>query len=291
MRTNHQRILVALSFEAGRDAAFERGLALARASGAELYLLHAVPATLPYSHRARERLHRSVELLERAAAAGVRARTAEQQGDPAEIILLHADNRAVDMIVMGTEQRAGWARWRRRSVAERVLSDTTRPTLVVRDDGGAGGVGFASILVAVDLTPASRAVIETTLRLAGGERRQLSVVHAVDVVDAVGDAWMVPDYRERVLDQARRQLELAIPPNLDDVTVDVATGLAADTIAVHAAEVDADLIAIGKRERFMQLGSTAVRLLRKTNRALLVVPSDVSASLVDDDVSVHDRAA
>ena len=38
-----KRILVAINSPNGRDAAFERALALARASGAELYLLHAVP--------------------------------------------------------------------------------------------------------------------------------------------------------------------------------------------------------------------------------------------------------
>ena len=39
---NHKRILVALSLTDGPDPAFERALALAKASGAELYLLHAV---------------------------------------------------------------------------------------------------------------------------------------------------------------------------------------------------------------------------------------------------------
>ena len=38
-----KRILVAINSPNGRDAAFERALALARSSGAELYLLHAVP--------------------------------------------------------------------------------------------------------------------------------------------------------------------------------------------------------------------------------------------------------
>lgn len=85
--TNHKRILVALSLSEGRDAAFERGLALAVASGAELYLLHAVPADHTFSHQAGERLRRATELRRRAAAAGVSVLTVEQRGDPAEIIL------------------------------------------------------------------------------------------------------------------------------------------------------------------------------------------------------------
>jgi hypothetical protein len=61
-----KRILVAASLTTGRDAAFERGLALARASGAEMYLLHAVPAHDAFSADAMHRLERIDELRSRA---------------------------------------------------------------------------------------------------------------------------------------------------------------------------------------------------------------------------------
>jgi nucleotide-binding universal stress UspA family protein len=108
----HKRLLVPLSLSDGRDVAFEHALAMATAWSAELYLLHAVPADERFSYRATERLQRSKELRERAEAAGVSAQWVEQHGDPAEIIVLHADARAVDLIVIGTERRTGWARWR-----------------------------------------------------------------------------------------------------------------------------------------------------------------------------------
>src|SRR5688572_2160630 len=128
--TSHKRLLVPLSLPDGPDVAFERALAMAKAWGSEMYLLHAVPAYERFSYRAAERLQRSKELRERAAAAGVSAQSVEQHGDPAEIIVLHADARAVDLIVIGTDRRTGWARWRQRSVAESVLRRTKRPTLV-----------------------------------------------------------------------------------------------------------------------------------------------------------------
>src|SRR5690242_428169 len=99
-----KRILVAASLTDGRDAAFERGLALARASGAELYVLHAVPATDAFSVGAPHRLKRAAELRRRAEDAGVAVRTVEQHGDPAEIIELHASTRAADLIVMGADR-------------------------------------------------------------------------------------------------------------------------------------------------------------------------------------------
>jgi nucleotide-binding universal stress UspA family protein len=142
---NHNRILVARSLTDGRDPAFERALALAKTSGAELYLLHAVPANQPFSLSGAERLQRWAELRKSVEAAGVSAQAVEQHGDPAEIIMLHADAQPVDLVVTGTEHRIGWARLRQRSVAERVLRRTKRPTLVVRGDTGDGSA-FENLL-------------------------------------------------------------------------------------------------------------------------------------------------
>jgi nucleotide-binding universal stress UspA family protein len=296
---NHNRILVALSLTGGSDPAFERGLALAKTSGAELYLLHAVPANRPYSFRAAERLRRSAELRKRADAAGVSAQTVEQHGDPAEIIVLHADARPVDFIVMGTERRSGWARLRQRSVAERVLRRTKRPTLVVRSNDTGDGSAFENVLVAIDLSPASTALIDTALQLAGGDARQVTLLHAVNSLEAAGAVrnrarWMVPEYRGYVLDEARRQLEDVMPRGVGtDVKVQsrVASGPATEAIAAQAADVNADLIVMGRSTRFMHLGSTAVRILRHTDRALLIVPPTTLAEPIDIEASVHQRAA
>ena len=295
----HKRILVALSSMDGRDAAFERALALARKSGAELYLLHAVPASQPFSFRAAERLRRSAELRARAHAAGVSAQTFEQHGDPAEIIVLHAAARPLDLIVMGTERRSGWARLRQPSVAERVLRRTTRPTLVVRSDDTGDGSVFENILVATDLSPASTALIDTALQLSEGAAPQLTVIHAVDTIEPRGAfrhraRWMVPEYRGYVLGEARRQLEAVMAQAAGtDVKpqVRVAAGPAAETIAAHAADVGADLIVMGRRPRFLHLGSTAVRILRNTDRALLIVAPTESAQTIAAEQSTQQRAA
>ena len=61
-----KRILVAINSTDGRDAAFERALMLAQSSGAELHLLHAVPANQPFSFHAAERLKRMANLRQRA---------------------------------------------------------------------------------------------------------------------------------------------------------------------------------------------------------------------------------
>jgi nucleotide-binding universal stress UspA family protein len=286
-----KRILVALSLSDGRDAAFERALVLAKASGAELYLLHAIPAGQPFSYGAAERLRRSTALRQRAEAAGVTARTHEQEGDPAEIIVLHADARSVDLVVLGRDQRAGWARWRQRSVAEHVLRRTKRPTLVVgRND--TGDTVYENVLVAVDMSTASTSVLAAALQWSGGAARQATVIHAIDGFSATGDGWMVPEYRGWVLGEARRELVELVQPNVvGDVKVRVAAGPAASAIRVHAADVNADLIVMGRSKRFMHLGSIAIRVLRRTDRALLVIPPSATQQAIGAQRSVYPRAA
>jgi nucleotide-binding universal stress UspA family protein len=295
----HNRILVALNLADGRDPAFERALALAKTSGAELYLLHAVPADQPFSFRAEERLQRAAACRERAEAAGVSAQTVEQHGDPAEIIVLHADARPVDLIVMGSERRSGWARFRQPSVAERVLRRTKRPTLVVPSDDKADGAAFESVLVAVDLSPASRTLVEKAMDLLGGGIRHLTAIHAVDEIQPAGALrnrarWLVPEYRGYVLGEARRRLMAVMPRSVGGAVqqrLRVDGGAAPETIRAYAVDVNADLIVMGRSKRFMHLGSTAVRILRNTDRALLVIPPTAAAQAVDPEEAVYKRAA
>ena len=273
-----KRILVAINSPNGRDAAFERALALARSSGAELYLLHAVPANQLFSFRAAERLERMVDMRKRAEDAGVPVHTVEQHGDPAEIIELHADARGVDLVVMGGEVRRGWG-GQRSLVAERVIRRTSVPALVVASDPPDSPTSFRNVLVAVDLSAGSKEVLRAAIGLTADEAVQLTVMHTVKGVEAA-DAfrsparWKVPEYRTHVLDDARRTLAAvvsAVPAGVD-TRVRVATGSAARTILEHAADVHADLVVVGRSRGFKMLGSTALRVLRRNDRALLVIP-------------------
>ena len=216
-----KRILVAINSPNGRDAAFERALALAQSSGAELYLLHAVPVNQPFSFHAAERLERMADMRQRAENAGVRVQTVEQHGDPAEIIELHANARGVDLIVMGGEARLGWGR-HRSLVAERVIRRTNVPTLVVPSDAPDSPTAFRNVLVAVDLSAGSKDVLRGAIGLTADEAVQLTVMHTVKEVESAdtvrSPAWMVPEYRTHVLEDALRTLEAvvsAVAANVD----------------------------------------------------------------------------
>ena len=292
---NSKRILVAASLTDGRDAAFERGLALARAAGAEMYLLHAIPANQPFSFGATDRLERTAELRSRGEQAGVIVQTAEQHGDPAEIIELHANARDVDLIVMGADRTLG-SRWLRRpSIAERVLRRTTKPTLIVPIDDDAES-RFGNVLVAVDLISASKTIVDYAVQLRGGDPPRLTVVHAARAIESAAAVqsparWMVPEYRAYVLEDARRQVEAIVAhvPSALDTRVQMATGSHAKAIVEEAAAINADLVVVGRSGRFRPLGSTALRVLRDNKRALLVVP--VMEALRTSERAEHYRPA
>ena len=275
---NLKRILVAVNSLNGRDAAFERALVLAQESAAELYVLHAVPASQPFSFRAAERLERMADMRRRAQGLGVAVQTVEQHGDAAEIIELHADTRNVDLIVMGSEAHRGWGR--RSLVAERVIRRTNVPTLVVASDAYETSVAFQNVLVAVDLSPASKDVLSAAIDFTSGAAVQLTVVHTVKTVEAADAVqsparWMVPEYRTHLLEDARHTLEAVVAATSASVdALKVSTGPAARAILEHAAKVNADLVVVGRSRGFKMLGSTALRVLRKNERSLLVIPTD-----------------
>ncbi|MGE3274433.1 MAG: universal stress protein [Vicinamibacterales bacterium] len=276
-------ILVAVDARGQRDAAFERALALARQSGAELYLLHAVPANQSFGHGAARRLERLADMRRRAEEAGVRVRSVEQHGDPAGIIELHANARGADLIVMGGEPRRAWSR-RRSAVAERVIRRTKVPTLVVPSHGPAQPLPFRHVLVAVDRSRASEEVLRRAMGLTANEAARTTLLHTVrslEAADAIHGAarWRVPEYRAHAMADPRRRLErLAseVPPGFE-TRVRVSTGPAAASILRHADGLDADLVVVGRSRGFKVLGSTALRVLRKSERALLVVPESNSA--------------
>jgi K+-sensing histidine kinase KdpD len=67
-------------------------------------------------------------------------RVEEQHGDPARVIVLHANARKVDIVVLGSNRRRGWRRLREGSVAERVLRRAAWPVLIVPWDARRAGV-------------------------------------------------------------------------------------------------------------------------------------------------------
>ena len=136
--TTIKKILCAVDLTKASRNAFDRALSIARVSGAKLYILHAVPANYRFSWRAKERLELLTRLQERAEREGVPVRTVEQHGDPAGVIVLHANSKKADLVVLGSNRRRGWRRFKDGSVGERVLRRAAWAVLIVPWDATSG---------------------------------------------------------------------------------------------------------------------------------------------------------
>lgn len=129
--TTIRKIVCAIDLTRASRNAFDRALSVARASDARLYVLHVVPMNKRFSWRQRDRLELLTKLRERAEREGVSVRAVEQQGDPAGTIVLHANSRKADLVVLGSNRRRGWQRFREGSVGEQVLRRAEWAVLIV----------------------------------------------------------------------------------------------------------------------------------------------------------------
>jgi nucleotide-binding universal stress UspA family protein len=136
--TTIKKIVCAIDLTKASRNAFDRALSLARVSKARLYIVHAVPASRPFSWHQSERLELLTSLQQRAEREGVPVRTVEQHGDPARVIVLHANARKADLVVLGSNRRRGWQRFREGSVGERVLRRAAWAVLIVPWDAPSG---------------------------------------------------------------------------------------------------------------------------------------------------------
>ena len=137
--TTIKKILCAIDLTKASRKALDRALSIARANKGRLYLLHAVPEGRPFASQQRERLALLTSLQQRADRHGVPIRIVEQHGDPARVIVLHANARKADLVVLGSNRRRGWQRFKEGSVGERVLRDAAWPVLIVPWDAGGSG--------------------------------------------------------------------------------------------------------------------------------------------------------
>lgn len=277
-----ERVLVAVDFSEPARAAFDHALALSRRHGAELLAVHAVPSDTPFKWHGRERLELVGRLGAAAREAGVPFVVSIQSGDPAEVIVLHANARRADLIVLGSSKRSGLDRFRVGSVAETVVLEAAQPVLVVPESeaGVAASPPFKSILVAVDLGDGSRAAVERALSM-GDEHTRVTVAHVLPGVPLAGaHRYMYhlgePEYQRQLARDAWEKIPAIVPPTSRQVHVRVVVGDLSTGISRVARESDADVILVGVTRRGtigrLFIGSTAVRVIRAAGVAVLAMP-------------------
>ena len=128
----YKRIMVTLDGSELAQTALTHALALCRALGATLVLLHVRDARQGSLEAAR----RFLDFTRRQHANdGVAIETIVREGSVAEAIVRAAEEEQIDMIAMATHGRSGLQRAVYGSVAEQVLRSSTKPVLLVRVPG------------------------------------------------------------------------------------------------------------------------------------------------------------
>ena len=179
------RYLIALDGSALAEAALQAVRQLARDTD-DVHLLHVIPpfATpvglepeyhLVLHDRARTYLQ---EVRERFR--GLEGGDIVQEGDAAPAIVQTALKLSVNVIAMGTHARTAPARWVMGSVADAVVRTAGVPVLLLPKGAIVSKGGVKRILVAVDGTRRSAAILDDIRPLAAAAGAQVALLHVVD---------------------------------------------------------------------------------------------------------------
>jgi nucleotide-binding universal stress UspA family protein len=191
-----------------------------------------------------------------------------------------------DLLVMGTHGRSGFQHMLLGSVTEKVIRTVTCPTLVVPprapDVAPDTPVTFRHILCPTDFLASSLKACEYAISVAEEWDAQVTLVHVVEMLAAVGEAPSLDDpyarLRGAAIADARRRLSDLIPEDarafctIDAVVVE---GRAYKEILCLAKQKGTDLIVMGVHGRkpldLLFFGSTAHHVLRASTCPVLVV--------------------
>jgi nucleotide-binding universal stress UspA family protein len=253
-----QNVLIATDFSHCSNAALNFGLQVAKAYNAQAHVVFVIPADqfllagAEAYVAARDAARRDLEQLQaelqraHSHAEGEAYHLYLLEGDAAQSILDFAQQKRVDLIVVGTHGRGGLGKALIGSVAERVFRQSPVPVLTLgphlrrptRDNPP------TNILVAADFTPSSARAARYAAMLARENKAKLTLLHVVNrkQIDCAPDPAAI-----------RRGIELRLPDLLGpegdavDYSVRVEVGSVVPTVLNALNEGNVDLLVIGVR--------------------------------------------
>jgi nucleotide-binding universal stress UspA family protein len=218
---------------------------------------------------------------------GLEVTSALLDGLPADALAQYARAKHVALIVMTTHGHGGLSRLWLGSVADRLLRRVTVPVLLLRPREEPPQTEFRRILVALDGSSESEAVVEPAVALGAPARdAHYTLIQVVEppvaliTRMAMHPAHLRPHWREHQENRARSFLERVanrLRARGLAVTTQVLSARGAGEQIVKCADAaGADLIAVGTHgsrgwER-MLLGSVADKVVRGATQPVLVVP-------------------
>ena len=301
MNTQNSRIdlvLIGTSLGEESDQVVRSGLAVARAAGARVFLVHAAqpePQLVGYEVGAGplldleqiaqggEELRRQIERL--GAGGPDLAGSKVKIGAPHRILVETAEDVGADLIVVGATGSGPFAAELLGSTADRVLRKASCPVLVVR---GELPVPPRRVLAPVDLSTLSgdsfRCGLQMLAQLAGNAEVQVRAVHALSLLDALAFRQRTKTSVEQASEHVAAQLQRFVLENRPDlpfpVEAAVLPGEARFEILREVEEHPVDLLILGTHGRGgmdrLVLGSVASTVARKAPCSVLVISPEAA---------------
>jgi len=299
-----KKVLFTTDFSEIANQALPYAIKMAKVSGAELIMLHAI--TL-YEHDPNDPEHHFPSLqtycsevegaaesgfqvcIERIGDSGVKVRKAIVQGisPHAAILEFVRDEGDIGLIVMSTHGRSGLSHVLLGSVTENVIRYAGCPILVTKSpehefiDPKTGEVHIKKILFPVDFSEASMRPLTFLKFIAGMGKAEITVFHSVDIevppiyyasgIDSI--LQLDPKLNERVIQKMKDQVGSKLEGF--SVAYEVQEGRAVDRIREYASENEIDLIVMGAAGSHgigdFLFGSTAARVIQKAVCPVLIV--------------------
>jgi len=274
------RVLVGIDLTERSRNAFARAVELTRAPGASLTLLHvtsdALPSAVASVHEkfAKEALG---DLEARARADGVEATVRLVRGRDYEGLIDETREVATDLVVIGTHRPSSFVQDMLGTTADRMLRYGSVPVLLVRKPPAGP---YASILVAVDFSPASRRALEHAVRWFPQAR--ISAVTAYTAPRRGDEGGTAAETRRLalrgLLDEVGQRLGPSLEASAARIVPVVERGWPEDVIVRHAEETKSDLIVVGTHARAglkqAILGSVAAWVLTEAPCDVLAIPPE-----------------
>ena len=294
-RISIERVLCPIDFSDTSHHALAHAAAIARWHQAQLTMLYVFPYLPamdlpPFPLEESDRANMLAKMREFAAILPREVRIEHQvvEGQLVhEAIASYVATTQADMLVMGTHGRSGFQRAFLGSVTEKVIRKVKCPTLVVPprvgDIAADTPVQFHRILCPTDFLASSLKAFEYAIGVAEEADAQLTLLHVVEILAALGEEPPVADdqfarLRGATIDDARRRLSNLIPEDARAFcTIDaiVVEGRAYKQILCQAKNRSADLIVMGVHGRgaidLFLFGSTTHHVLRASTCPVLIV--------------------
>ena len=294
--TQLKRLLAATDLSAPARHAVERAALVARATGAQLDVVHVAAALSGVDELRRlvsnvpadvlDKIREQTEMLMGALATTVRERqgvdiaTHVVSGALLEAIEDKAAAVDANLLVLGARGSSMLRHLVLGSTAARLVSRFSRPLLVVKRMATAE---YRRVLVPVDFSEASLPAVQVARAVAPGAR--LILLHAYEApfegkLSIAGvERKYVDEYRRRARLEADTHMaalcaQAALPPRT--AVTALVHGAAVPCVLEHEEDEDCDLIVIGRqgqsRMEDMLLGSVSRRVLAESEADVVVVP-------------------